>query len=718
MSHHRLARRLIVGLTLLAGAAALRAAERDLLPLAPETTLACVAFDRLAATDDANWARTLATIHMVAGAIDEPQFAANVTKLLDAVEPLAASPGIFAWIDIAGGPEPDFQVFGVIAAGDGSSRIIALLESLLAEAPANKRKETTIADTTLRGVEVPDSHMTFWWGVHRGHVVLSIGEAAARVAIERIDRPADRSVRDNPEFVLGRKRTGADESGKGMTFFFDVKSALARVLDAARKSGAELPPELDTILDALGAKSLASIFGHSSGPADNPSERTFLHVTGDYKGVLSLWRQKPLTESDLKLIPKDAYWGAVWNFDLAQFWESVQETAEAIDVTAAAQLRSVAGMSAAFVGFSITDDLLPAFGDTWAVFDAPAQGGVLFTGAVLVAEAKDAARIDASLRRIVEMARPMLLQKDVRLAVQTSKYAGRDIHYVVIGGVPSPVAPAWCIVDGWWVFGLVPQTVAAAAAQVDAKTRGGSILDVADVSAVRAKLPQSIMSFSYSDDRALLRSIYPLVMLAGNALLSMAPESAKADLLLVPPVEEALTNVRQTVCTTSRETDGVLYAQIGGGGPIPVGIAAAAMGVSILLPSLSRAREIAKRSVSQSNLKGIGMGCHVYANDNADKFPPDLDALIRMGAVTEQMLRSPRDEADGRSYVYIAGQSPGRGNPANDVLAYERLTGEEGTNVLFGDGHVQWMKLDEFRKAVRETYQRLKREAELPAEFR
>jgi prepilin-type N-terminal cleavage/methylation domain-containing protein len=50
-------------------------------------------------------------------------------------------------------------------------------------------------------------------------------------------------------------------------------------------------------------------------------------------------------------------------------------------------------------------------------------------------------------------------------------------------------------------------------------------------------------------------------------------------------------------------------------------VAIIALLISILLPSLSRARELAKRAVCASNLRGIGQGLHIYANDNREWFP-------------------------------------------------------------------------------------------------
>ena len=50
-------------------------------------------------------------------------------------------------------------------------------------------------------------------------------------------------------------------------------------------------------------------------------------------------------------------------------------------------------------------------------------------------------------------------------------------------------------------------------------------------------------------------------------------------------------------------------------------VAIIALLISILLPSLARARETAKRAVCASNLKGIATGMKVYANDNRDYYP-------------------------------------------------------------------------------------------------
>lgn len=71
-------------------------------------------------------------------------------------------------------------------------------------------------------------------------------------------------------------------------------------------------------------------------------------------------------------------------------------------------------------------------------------------------------------------------------------------------------------------------------------------------------------------------------------------------------------------------------------------IAIIALLISILLPSLSRARELSKRLVCASNLKGIATSMKVYANDHREAWPvPPYSSKESVGGST----------AKGISYV-------------------------------------------------------------------
>jgi len=141
------------------------------------------------------------------------------------------------------------------------------------------------------------------------------------------------------------------------------------------------------------------------------------------------------------------------------------------------------------------------------------------------------------------------------------------------------------------------------------------------------------------------------------------------------------------------------------------------MMTSILLPSLARARELAKRTVCSTNLSGIGMAMKVYANNNNEAYPPDLKTLLKSGTVTERMFVCPSSTVDVADiggdleacYTYIKGQ--GEWNDPSNVLVYEKADhhGGEGGNVLFGNGTVEFIKpYSRIEELVRETKERMK----------
>ena len=53
--------------------------------------------------------------------------------------------------------------------------------------------------------------------------------------------------------------------------------------------------------------------------------------------------------------------------------------------------------------------------------------------------------------------------------------------------------------------------------------------------------------------------------------------------------------------------------------------------VSILLPSLERAKEMARSAVCMNRLRGLGFAMNFYAEDNAEHYPPSNQSLTNVG---------------------------------------------------------------------------------------
>ena len=133
-------------------------------------------------------------------------------------------------------------------------------------------------------------------------------------------------------------------------------------------------------------------------------------------------------------------------------------------------------------------------------------------------------------------------------------------------------------------------------------------------------------------------------------------------------------------------------------------LTSAALMIAVTLPSLSRARELSKRTICAANLRAIGSAILQYAADenNVDAaFPDDLNKLVTAGSVTSQQFTCPSDALSANSYHYIPGYSVTNVDPAQ-VIMYEDpgIHGGEGGNVLFADGHVTFEKSQQLQKLI------------------
>lgn len=135
-----------------------------------------------------------------------------------------------------------------------------------------------------------------------------------------------------------------------------------------------------------------------------------------------------------------------------------------------------------------------------------------------------------------------------------------------------------------------------------------------------------------------------------------------------------------------------------------VGVLVIGLLVSILLPSLSRARELSKRTVCAANLRGIGQAMYIYAQSEPDgAFPDDIQKVLSSGFTTPKQFVCPSSLGGIQSYYYVPGQTTN--SAPNGVLLFEDPANHngEGGNVLYQDGHVQFIKGQQFQSIV-DTY--------------
>ncbi|MCP4248453.1 MAG: hypothetical protein GY778_15505, partial [bacterium] len=345
----------------------------------------------------------------------------------------------------------------------------------------------------------------------------------------------------------------------------------------------------------------------------------------------------------------------------------------------------------------------------------------------LIAESADAERLQGSIRKLVEVVARKVNDKEGRrrpgkphLAMGSTTYREQSIEFVNLTGVPMPVAPAWAVAEGRLIVALYPQMVQAALDRMAGDTAGDTLADNADFVAARKVLGGIGSTVTYLNTRRAAQQLYAIALPLAQMGAAMAQGAGVNIDVSSFPTQQALTGrLFGHVATTQHTDQGILYASYG---PLPFGVgsigegagATTAVAISVLLPSLSRARTLAKRQVSQANLKGIGVSCLIYANDEPDgRFPPDLKTLIEDGVITEKQLVAPADPTGRDSYVFLAGglAVDRVSYPHQLIVAHERtdLNDGEGVNVVFADGHAEFVHTERFEMLLEQTKKELEK---------
>lgn len=140
-----------------------------------------------------------------------------------------------------------------------------------------------------------------------------------------------------------------------------------------------------------------------------------------------------------------------------------------------------------------------------------------------------------------------------------------------------------------------------------------------------------------------------------------------------------------------------------------VGLVGAILTVYSMMPGLG-SRPTNNRVKCANNLKQMGLAIQLYANDHGSQFPDSFGTILAIEDITSSVFNCPETAdmpAQGPttqatvadlysgghlSYIYLGQKLTTATATANTVVAYEPLSNHrDGMNVLFGDGHVEFL---------------------------
>jgi prepilin-type processing-associated H-X9-DG protein len=260
-------------------------------------------------------------------------------------------------------------------------------------------------------------------------------------------------------------------------------------------------------------------------------------------------------------------------------------------------------------------------------------------------------------------------------------------------------------------------------------SRGGkSLLENPDYLAARARTGND-GPLLYGSGAEVTRNLYPIGLVclsvlngfgAGGRDVEDEGHAAGADLL--PSMQRLLQYVGHDAIAIKTTPDGLLKTRSVGNpllSPL-TWIDSPIVWIALGVPSMSAAEDAADRVTSASNLRQVGQALLLYSNENKGKAAPDLATLTKTQELSQEALKSPFGPAKDGKDIVLVNYGDGKLNPMNRpngaelVVAYDQAALEqgEGTNVLYGDGHVDWVTPDVFKKALEESKKKIVQNAQ------
>lgn len=487
---------------------------------------------------------------------------------------------------------------------------------------------------------------------------------------------------------------------------------------------AQAPPDVKQrwaqVREALGLASLKQAMLTGGFDGKDWAEAAFISAPAPRTGLMKGIEATPLSADILKAAPKTSTYVAAGKFSLAAFVAQIRTMIAQIEPQAGQTVDGVMKQASQMLGMDIEKDLLGTLGEEWVLYTDPATGGSGLVGTVLVNRLADPAKAEQSFTKFEQFINMMiaanLREEKVTIAFQTRKVGDLTLHFLAV----PLVTPTWAVKDGNLYVAFYPQAVSAAADFVASK--GPSILENEEFVAVRKRLGgENASGVSFLDLVKATPNNYGGWVAVSRIIGFGDLFGVPSPVLMLPPLNKLMSNLGPSASVEWTDAAGWHMKTVC---PFPgseilatdpmsaymTSAAPAAMMVSILLPSLSRARETANRVKSASNLRQLGQASLLYANENNGKLAPDLGTLLKTQDVTIDVFISPlgggqRPDTshmtpdqlaawvnEHSDYVYLgAGKKNTMG--ADQPLAYEKLQNGhgQGANVLFGDGHVEWV---------------------------
>jgi hypothetical protein len=471
---------------------------------------------------------------------DRQAVMAEIPKLFKALatKPTAAFVG-----DIAMGERgPTIEAGLIVSTGDDTARLmtsVATFEKLYGEAV-----EVELAGQKWKQLQTRPSAPPIVWGFKGRYFIIGVGEGTVEKIVERARGEA-------PKWLAAVREQCKVPRPSSIAY-----ANIAKLASLPAKIGA--PAQVTAVVKAMGLANVKHVVSVTGLDEQGCLTRTHVAIDGEAEGFFKLVTGKPLTADDLAPIPADATLAVALRLDPAKVFEAIE------GFVAAAEPRGLAEFQS---GAKEARSVLASVGDTWRIYNAPSEGGLIATGLTAVVDVRDREKLQAALVKLVEMTNAQGERFEKSIAeggiapnfvptVREFEYNGQKVQYINLRsyGGAAFISPAWCLTEKELVVSLFPAQVKC---YLSRKRDGNSLASVPEVAAMlKSEDPPTMLA--YQDTKEFFKLAYPAAQVFANFLVGeFQHQNEELDMAAFPSAAAILPHLQPSTSMLSPTKDGL-----------------------------------------------------------------------------------------------------------------------------------------------------------------
>lgn len=626
--------------------------------------------------------------------------------------------------EIPNAPEGDVPVYGFIIMDTTGRResYEQLLQKCHSLADEGEITQKEIAGRMM--FTDTDEEEPVYWGWVDQYLVCAINDDCG-AAMQYLSGPSNRPA---------TKHTMALQKVKASHDALVIHADLNRIWKLMRTemfSDDEDRLKADKVLQILGLNQLNGITYRLGFSQQDMVLDMLMEAPQPHRGLLGI--AKPVNLAALDRVEKQASSANIGHLDIAVIYDTILQVLREIlsDPDEYQEVEQAIQAAEAKIGFSIRQEMLASIAGPIISYNIPA-GTIMETpygGFVLLLELRNAATMESCLTKIDNLIQQFSQGQGIGSGViqaNTVQQEGKTLHAWTIAPMAMlAITPTWTVTENQLVIASHPVLALRAARQIEDPVRhANSIRSTPGFQQVAKDLPPSLLSFRYTNTPVELKQSLVLAQQFWPLMTMGFKEAGLTMPAMLPMLDHLIAKMGPSCEYGWSDAVGVHFHSQGslpsGAASLPSGAASltagSALGVSILLPALGRAREMANQVKCASQLKGLGCAIIMYQNDFNGRNPKTLQELFDTVDVSPMALVCPssNDEIGQCSYIYRGADLNETSDPEM-IVAYDKYDNHNGEerNVLFADGHVDRCQEEQFQELIRKDNE-LRRKTGLP----